>query len=160
MKMKMKLICMVLIAVFSLSINSCKKSTNSSEMALEKNLIKSAEKYASLMDKRSHRTGNFTIEDINRNGDFLRISVNGGCKEEDFITVWDGQIAFSYPGQVNLVLYNDSLANCSSQNKFNIQINLRKILNGHEPKDFIFNVANGSLKQGKSLYPNGSVSTK
>lgn len=158
--MKMKLIYVALCAVFGLAITSCKKSENNSEKALDKNVIKSAEKYAALMGKRTSGTGSFTIEDIKRNGDVLTITVKGGCKEEDFNVVWDGIITFSYPGQINLVLNNDSQSDCSLDSKFTININLRKILDKHDPKDFIINVANGSAKQDKSLNPNGTVSTK
>ncbi len=160
MKMKKSLIYVVLVAVFGLTFTSCEKSETNSETALDKNIIKSAGQYAALIDKRSDGAGKFTIEDMTRNGDVLTISVKGGCKEEDFNVVWDGLIAFSYPGQINLVLNNDSQSDCGLENKFNIKINLRKILEKHDPKDFIVNVANGSAKQDKSLDPNGTVSTK
>lgn len=158
--MKMNLICVGLMVVFGLAIASCKKSESNSEKALDKNIIKSAEKYAALMGKRTSGTGSFTIEDIERNSDVITISVKGGCKEEDFNVVWDGVITFSYPGQVNLVLNNDSQSDCGLESKFNINVNLRKILDKHDPKDFIINVANGSTKQDKSITPSGSVSTK
>lgn len=158
--MKTNLICVILVASLGCLLWSCKKTENNSETALDRNLIKSADKYAALMDKRTDGPSNFTIEDIKRNADILTISVKGGCKEDDFTIVWDGTIAFSNPGQVNLVLNNDSQSDCGLENQFNIKVNLNKILDKHDPKDLMFNVANGSVKQDKSLNPNGSVTSK
>jgi hypothetical protein len=159
-KMKTNLICVILMASLGCLLWSCKKTENNPEAVLDKNLLKSPEKYAALMEKRTDGPGSFTIEDIKRNGDVLTISVKGGCKEEDFNIVWDGSIAFSSPGQVNLVLNNTSESDCGLDNQFSIKVNLSKIVEKHDPEDFIFNVANGSMKQDKSLNPNGSVTSK
>jgi hypothetical protein len=158
--MKINFIYVVLVALLGFSVSSCKKTENNPELTLDKNLIKSAEKYAALIEKRTDGPGSFTIEDIKRNGDVLTISIKGGCKEEDFNVVWDGSIAFSDPGQVNLVLNNTSESDCGLENQLNIKVNLSKILDKHDPKNFMFNVANGSVKQDKSLNPNGSVTSK
>lgn len=139
---------------------SCKKAEKKNELTLDKNLIKSPDKYAVLLENRTGGPGSFTIEDIKRNGDVLTISVKGGCKEEDFNIVWDGAIAFSYPGQVNLLLNNTSESDCGLAHQLAVQVNLSKILNHQNPASFIFNVANGSIKQDKSLNPNGSVVSK
>jgi len=169
MKMKkIKLFSVVLVAFIGFLLTSCEKSDNTSETALDKisettldkNLLKSAKKYTELVEERKTGPGGFVIEDIKRNANILTIKVKGGCKEEDFHIVWDGLIFFSYPGQINLVLYNDALGECEMENKFNITVNLSKIVENQNPKDFIFNVANGSVKQDMSLNINGSISNK
>lgn len=158
--MKINLLSLMLVTMLGLLFLSCKKSEKNTEMDLDKNLIVSAEKYAKLMSSRTEETGSFTIEDVSRNGDILTISVKGGCTEEKFQMVWNGQILLSYPGQVHLVLHYNDEASCGTEHRFNIKINLKKILGKHDPKDHIFHVANGSLKQDKSLNPDGSVSSR
>lgn len=160
MRMKTNLTSFILVASLVCLLWSCKKTENSPEVTLDKNLLKSAEKYAALMEERPDGPGSFTIEDIKRNDNILTISVTGGCKEDDFIIVWDGSIAFSNPGQVNLLLNNTSDSDCGVENQFSIKVNLNTILDSHDPKNLMFNVANGSMKQDKSLNPNGSVTSK
>lgn len=158
--MKTKLIYLVLTAFLGLSLASCKKSENNPELVLDHNLLKSADKYATLAAKRQAGPGEFTIEHIARTGNVLVISVKGGCKEEDFQAIWDGVILFSSPGQVNLLLLNKSDQACEAENQFDIKINLNSILGKQDPKDFIYNVSNGSMKQDFSLNINGTVSQK
>lgn len=157
--MKTKLFVMLLITTAGL-LFSCEKSEKSQDETLDVNLIKSPDKFAELMEKRTNESGTFTIEDIKRNADILTISVKGGCKAEDFRVVWDGVILLSYPGQIRLLLNNEATDGCANENKFSISVNLSKILGNRDPKDFVFHVANGSVKQDKSLNPNGTVSTK
>lgn len=158
--MKINLLSLTLVTILALLCSSCKKSEKNTETALDKNLIVSAEKYAKLLADRTEGTGSFTIEDVNRNEEILTISVKGGCSEENFQLVWNGQILLSYPGQIHLVLHHNAEADCDTQRQFNIKVNLRKILGKHDPKDYVIHVANGSLKQDKSLNPDGSVSSR
>lgn len=158
--MKTNLIYVAFTLLFCFAITSCEKSDSDPETVLESNLLRSAGKYAELVEKRSGGKDDFNIEDIKRNGNMLNITVKGGCNQDDFHTVWDGSIMFSSPGQINLVLYNKSLEDCGLEKQFNINVNLSKIVGKYDPKDFIFNVANGSKKQDKSLNPNGSITIK
>lgn len=157
--MKTKLLSIILMATMGLSLSCKKKSDESAETVLDKNLIKNAQKFTDLLGGRSNDQGTFTIQHIERNADMMTITVKGGCKEEDFQIVWDGLVMLSHPAQVRLVLHNTSATTCEMQNEYNIKVNLRKIIGEHDPKDFIFHVANGSVKQDKSLNPNGSVSS-
>ncbi|MBB5438936.1 hypothetical protein HDC92_002620 [Pedobacter sp. AK017] len=157
--MKINLRYIILIAAIAITCFSCKKSSEDAEMTLDKNLLKSAEKYAALVEQRTDGEGKFTIENIHRNGDILTLNVKGGCTEEDFQVIWDGVILLSYPGQIKLVLNNDNAGNCAPDTPLSIEVNLRKILGKQDPKDFIFHVANGSVKQNKSLNPDGTVSS-
>lgn len=149
------LVCLLILSL----VYSCKKP-ESSEIILDKNLIKSTGKYAELVGKRNDKNGSFSIEHIERNADILTISVKGGCKQDDFQVVWDGLTLLSYPAQIKLVLHNNGISDCEAENQFNITVNLTKIIGEHDPKDFVFHVANGSIQQDKSLNPDGSVSSK
>lgn len=156
--MKTNLIYTAFALLFCFAITSCEKSDNNPETVLENNLLRSAEKYAELVEKRND--GDFNIEDIKRNGNMLTITVKGGCNQDDFHVVWDGSIMFSSPGQINLVLNNKSQEDCGLEKQFDINVDLSKVVGKYDAKDFIFNVANGSKKQDKSLNPNGSVTIK
>lgn len=155
--LKAKLIYCVLLALLGLAVSSCKKSTNSADVTLDGNLLKSAHKYQALISEREATQIAFDIENLSRSGNMLTIIVKGGCKEEDFNVVWDGSIMFSSPGQINLVLYNDAAENCDAQNQWNIKVDLAKILGNHNPQNFIINVANGSKKEDVSLGTNSAV---
>lgn len=144
--------------LFCFAITSCEKSDSNPETVLENNLLRSAEKYAELVEKRND--GDFNIEDIKRNGNMLTITVKGGCNQDDFHVVWDGSIMFSSPGQINLVLNNKSQEDCGLEKQFDINVDPSKVVGKYDAKDFLFNVANGSKKQDKSLNPNGSVTIK
>ena len=156
--MKTNLIYAAFALLFCFAITSCEKSDNNPETVLENNLLRSAEKYAELVEKRND--GDFNIEDIKRNGNMLTIKVKGGCNQDDFHVVWDGSIMFSNPGQINLVLNNKSQENCGLEKQFDINVDLSNVVGKYDAKDFIFNVANGSKKQDKSLNPNGSITVK
>jgi len=156
--MKTNLIYAALALLFCFAITSCEKSDSNPETVLENNLLRSAEKYAELVEKRND--GDFNIEDIKRNGNMLTITVKGGCNQDDFHVVWDGSIMFSSPGQINLVLNNKSQEDCGLEKQFDINVDLSKVVGKYDAKDFLFNVANGSKKQDKSLNPNGSVTIK
>ncbi|OCK53039.1 hypothetical protein BA768_00335 [Chryseobacterium sp. CBo1] len=156
--MKTNLIYVAFALLFCFAITSCEKSDNNPETVLENNLLRSAEKYAELVEKRND--GDFNIEDIKRNGNMLTIKVKGGCNQDDFHVVWDGSIMFSNPGQINLVLNNKSQEDCGLEKQFDINVDLSKVVGKYDAKDFIFNVANGSKKQDKSLNPNGSITVK
>lgn len=156
--MKTNLIYAAFALLFCFAITSCEKSDNNPETVLENNLLRSAEKYAELVEKRND--GDFNIEDIKRNGNMLTITVKGGCDQDDFHVVWDGSIMYSNPGQINLVLNNKSQEDCGLEKQFDINVNLSKVVGKYDAKDFIFNVANGSKKQDKSLNPNGSITVK
>lgn len=156
--MKTNLIYAAFALLFCFAITSCEKSDNNPETVLENNLLRSAEKYAELVEKRND--GDFNIEDIKRNGNMLTITVKGGCNQDDFHVVWDGSIMFSSPGQINLVLNNKSQEECGLEKQFDINVDLGKVVGKYDAKEFIFSIANGSKKQDKSLNPNGSVTIK
>ncbi|WP_144281972.1 hypothetical protein [Chryseobacterium echinoideorum] len=158
--MKTNLIYVAFALLFCFAFISCEKSDSNPEAVLENNLLKSADKYAALVQTRNSGAGNFSIENIKREANMLTITVKGGCKQDDFHIIWDGSIMFSSLGQINLVLYNKSEQDCGTEKQFDININLSKVIGKYDPKDFIFNVANGSKKQDKSLNPNGSITTK
>ncbi|MDP3468835.1 MAG: hypothetical protein Q8S11_10910 [Daejeonella sp.] len=154
----------LLLSVYTvISLASCEKSeiNDKIDKALEVNLLKSAVKYNDVLAKRESGTDqSFSIEGLKREGDVLKISVKGGCSSDAFKIIWDGYIMFSYPGQVRLLLNHESKnSGCSTTDNFVVVVNLTKILGTHNPSGFIFHIANGSIKQDKSLNPNGVVSS-
>lgn len=158
--MKTNLIYSLFALIFCFAITSCEKSDNNLDAVLENNLLKSADEYSKLIKERNGGDGSFTIESITRNGNMLTVTVKGGCNQDDFHVVWDGSIMFSNPGQINLVLYNRAEEVCGTEKQFDVNVNLSKIVGKYDAEDFIFNIANGSKKQDKSLNRNGSVTTK
>jgi hypothetical protein len=151
----------ILLAVVLLTIvYSCKKSSTDEELILDKNLLKSERKYERMLTARENGPATFEIIDITRNGDMLTIAVKGGCMEHDFQVVWDGEILLSYPAQINLVIHNSSPTTCGTDKEFNVQVDIRKIIEKPDPKGYVFHVANGSVKRDKTLNPDGSVSSK
>ena len=158
-KLKQFLMTMMLTLGFLTLLNSCKKSSESQEVVLDKNLLKSEKKYKSLLDERDNGKPIFEIKDIKRIDDKLHITVKGGCKAEDFQIVWDGEILLSYPAQVNLLIFNSSATTCGTDKEFNVEVNLKKMIEKPDSNGYVFHVANGSIKRDKSLNPDGSVSS-
>ncbi len=159
---KLTLLLISFLPAFALS--SCKKSEMDNKagqvQVLEKNLLKSPDKYAELLSKReSGDSPAFRIIDINREGAILKIRIKGGCSEDSFKITWDGLILESYPAQVRLILNHEAATGCSPSNEFLVTVNLTKIIGAHDPKDFVFHIANGSVKEDKTLDPNGTVTT-
>lgn len=149
--------------VTAISLASCEKSevNHKIDEALDVNLLKSAVKYQDVLAKRESGTDQyFSIEGVKRESDVLKISVKGGCSSDAFKIIWDGHIMLSYPGRIRLILNHESKnSGCSTTENFVIVVNLTKILGTHNPSDFTFHIANGSIKQDKSLNPNGIVSS-
>ncbi|PST82720.1 hypothetical protein C7T94_08680 [Pedobacter yulinensis] len=139
---------------------SCKKPLDEQEVQLSENLLKSQKKYSKLTGSRTESGGTFDLTDIQREGNLLNIAVKGGCNAADFEVVWDGHILLSYPAQVKLVVHNRATETCGTDRTFNIQIDLSKIIENPDPKDYVFHVANGSVKRDKSLNPDGSVTSR
>ena len=149
---------MLIISISALNY-SCKKSPGDDELVLDKNLTKSAKKYQALVAGRDGQKGNFDITNVERTGDILTVTTRGGCSADDFSVVWNGEILLSYPAQVKLVIYKNSSTTCAPGTVVNVKIDLTKIMTDPNGKDFIFHVANGSIKEDKSLNPDGSISS-
>lgn len=163
-QLSIRSIAFLILSVFTaISLASCEKSDDNHKIdeALEVNLLKSAVKYNDVLAKRESGVDQtFSIEGVKREGDVLKISVKGGCSADSFKIIWDGHIMFSYPGQIRLLLNHESNSiDCSTTDNYVIAVNLTKILGTHNPSDFIFHIANGSIKEDKSLNPNGVVSS-
>lgn len=159
-QMKMQVFYWVFVILSVLSAASCNKSNNQPGEELTDNLLKSAEKYAALVEERHSAGGAFDIDTITRFGNKLTIAIKGGCTESDFKLVWDGAIMLSNPGQVNLVLYNDDQETCGGDKKYYVDVDLSKVLGAHDPGSLIVHVANASKRQDLSLHPNGNVTWK
>jgi len=160
--MKSKIIiCLLFIGFAALFLfSSCRKEETAvlQSKVLEKNLLKSGSKYSEALSQRGSGEVIFSIEDIKREGDSMKINVKGGCSSDDYLVIWDGVILESYPMQIRLVLVNESgNTSCDASNKYTLKVNLAKLIGKQKPEDYIIHVANGSVKEDKSLNPDGSV---
>ncbi len=131
--------------------------------ALDGKIVKSASAYRRALEAREQGgQEGFIIEAVKREGGLMRVQVKGGCSEESFKVVWDGAIAESHPAQVRLVLtHNPTGGACQTAGAFHLAIDLRKIVGeGARLEDYVFHLANGSLKQDAMLNPDGTVSNR
>lgn len=149
--------------LFALLVACEKKGEEQQDVLLDDNLLRSETAYQKVLNSR--QTGEnaaFAIQEVKRQDDSLFIRVLGGCSEESYKIIWNGAIAESHPGQVYLALTHEPAHDiCQPSAEFLLKINLRKIIGkAGSPEDFIFHLANGSLKQNKSLYPDGTVSSE
>lgn len=145
------------------SFSSCEKSQSENNGAfLDDNLLKNGSEFKKLL--RARDSGNripFAIQEIKRISDSLLIGVIGGCSEAAYRVIWDGIIAESHPAQIRLLLVHDPAGDiCDPSAAFLLRVDLNKIIGeAGDPEDFVFHLANGSVKQDKSLYPDGTVTT-
>ncbi|MFS8616409.1 MAG: hypothetical protein FWJ85_06265 [Solitalea sp.] len=145
------------------SLSSCeKRQEETSGKLLDDNLLKNGSEFRKLL--RSRDAGGripFAIQEIKRISDSLFIAVLGGCSENAYRIIWDGLIAESHPAQIRLLLVHDPAGDiCDPSAEFLLRVDLNKIIGeAGDPEDFIFHLANGSVKQDKSLYPDGTVAT-
>lgn len=143
---------------------SCEKGgEDGHDVILDDNLLKNESTYSEVLNARdAGENAPFAIQEVKRKGDSLLIHVLRGCSEDAYKIIWNGRIAESHPAQVHLVLTHEPAGDiCQTSSEFLLHIDLRKIIGENSsPEDFIFHVANGSVKQDKSLYPDGTVSTE
>lgn len=149
----------MLLALSILSSCEKEKTVPQADEVLEGNLLKSGSKYSEVLSKRGSSERAFSIEDIQRVGDVLKIHVKGGCSADEYSVIWDGAVMESYPMQIRLVVANESEeTDCGGPNVHVLNISLAGIIGKHSPEDYMVHVANGSAKEDKSLNPDGSVS--
>jgi hypothetical protein len=130
---------------------------------LDRNLTLSPAAFRQAMESREQSDGiTFTIEEVKRVGDELRIHVRGGCSEESFKVIWDGNVLKSFPMQVYLVLtHAQSGDNCQDAEDFFISIDLKRIVGPEaDLSHYIFHVANGSIVQDAVTGPDETISSE
>jgi len=155
---------LLLACTLAVLVSSCeKKESDRNDELLDGNILKSESAYKNALSTRGTNNGEvFTIEEIKREGSSLTIRVLGGCSEESYRIIWNGLIAESHPAQVYLVLTHEPAGDiCQTSEELTVTADLRKIVGEAAGSgDYIFHVANGSIRQDKSLNPDGSVSSE
>ncbi len=130
---------------------------------LDKNLVRDTGGYRkAVTDRRGADGVEFSIAEVKREGQRLKVHVRGGCNETSFRFVWDGQVALSYPMQVYLVLTHQQAGEvCPAVEDHFLELDLAKLLGENaNPEEYIFHVFNGSQKQDATLNPNGASSIR
>ncbi|WP_257669728.1 hypothetical protein [Parapedobacter tibetensis] len=153
----------VLLLVLLAACNKIENPAIEDPQALDVNLLRSPKLFESALRERDNETTNiFHIENVNRKGDFLVISLKGGSEAADFKVIWDGQIQLSYPATLRLVIvYEGEEAAFDPDAKLNVKVDLRKIAPDYtDAEQFMFHVLNGSIVAKTVLNPNGTSSNE
>lgn len=159
MKLQVRLLFLALLGAFVMV--ACNRNNN---VAPEKEdgfqLQTNSEEYTKLVNARTEYKGTpFEIKSVTRDGDILKISVEGGCLESDYKIVWDGILMESYPEQARLVVYHEQTQNvqCLVIGKFTLEVDMKKLFGR---TGVIVHVANGSQVKDVTINPDGSVTDK
>lgn len=118
------------------------------------------QEYYRIVSARSMYSGTtFEITKVTRDGNLLKIDVEGGCNEANYKIVWSGIALMSYPMQTGIVLsYEDKPGEtCTDSKKFTLEVDMLKLFGTTE---MIVHVANGSKVKDISVDPDGSVSNR
>jgi hypothetical protein len=148
------------------ALASCTQEQNTDpedEKQLDANLVLSPAAYTNaLTERHGDDDVTFKINNVRRKESTLYVAVEGGCSEDSFKFIWDGTIAESYPMQIHMVLVHDSAeAPCPAINQYELKLDLTKLLEANTRwEDYVFHVANGSVRQDTSLNPDGSITNR
>jgi hypothetical protein len=161
----------VRVLFFGLLLTGLSFSCNKSELNPSPNSkakIKADEiYYKSLMSSRTTYKGeSFEILDVKREGQILKITVEGPCDENGYEVVWDGIInfiepTFSVPMTVNLAVAYKAVSQiqCLAIMKHTIELDLVKVVGEKEyRKDMNVKVSNASKVDDKLVDSKGTVS--
>lgn len=134
-------------------LGACENKQIEKEPASE--LIKASIKsdkseYTSLLQGRENYEGEiFELKNVKREGNLLRIFVEGPCDTEGYSVIWDGTINYSEPAIANLAVgYNaKSQVQCLAIMAYTIEVDLQKTFGNGYRENLIVNVINASKKQ-------------
>lgn len=118
------------------------------------------QEYNKILSARSTYSGTtFEITKVTREGDVMKIDVEGGCDQANYKIVWNGIALLSYPMQTGIVVnYEDTPGEtCTDKKKFTLEVDMLKLFG---TTDIIVHVANGSKVKDISVDPDGSVSNR
>ena len=118
------------------------------------------QEYHKIINARSTYSGTtFEITKVTREGNLMKIDVEGGCDEANYKIVWSGIALMSYPMQTGIVVnYEDKPGEiCTDKKKFTLEVDMLKLFG---TTDIILHVANGSKVKDISVDPDGAVSDR
>ena len=112
------------------------KGENNVKLQIDAELFNQVEKKR-VSGKGSEESDDFTIKNVVREGDMLKIDVQyvGGCKDHAFDILWNGGIMESSPCQVNLIVSHDAKGDdCLEPVNETLEINLKNLY-GNDSSD-------------------------
>jgi hypothetical protein len=123
-----------------------------------------AEEFARLLAAREQHEGpTFEIKDLKRDGNILKITVEGPGSVASYKVVWDGVLLESYPAQARIVLAYSRTGEIQHEAilTHELTIDLKELFGPNiDPADVTVHVSNGSQPIDTTIDPNGSVSNK
>ncbi|MEO6283197.1 MAG: hypothetical protein ABIN80_23980 [Dyadobacter sp.] len=130
----------------------------------ELQLQTNAEEFARLLAAREKHEGpTFEIKNLKREGNVLKIIVEGPGSVASYKVVWDGVLLESYPAQARIVLAYSQTGEVEHTAilTHELTVDLKELFGPNiDPKDVTVNVSNGSQPIDTAIDPNGSVSNK
>jgi hypothetical protein len=123
-----------------------------------------AEEFARLLAAREKHEGpTFEIKDLKREGNILKITVEGPGSVASYKVVWDGVLFESYPAMARIVVAYTRTGEVQHEAimTHELTIDLKELFGPNiDPADVTVNVSNGSQPIDTAIDPNGSVSNK
>ncbi|WAC14114.1 hypothetical protein [Dyadobacter pollutisoli] len=123
-----------------------------------------AEEFARLIAAREKHEGSiFEIKALKREGNILKVTVEGPGGVDNYKVVWSGILLESYPMQTGIVVAYSRLGEVQHEAimTHELTIDLQELFGPNiDPKDVTVNVSNGSQPIDSSIDPNGTVSSK
>lgn len=157
MKFQIRLVLVtMLLSVLAFSCSQDNQITPASKSKLQTN----EEEYNKIINARATYSGTtFEITKVTREGDLMKIDVQGGCNEANYKIVWSGIALMSFPMQTGIVVNYESTPGetCTANNKYTLEVDMLKLFG---TTDIIVHVANGSKVKDISVDPDGSVSNR
>jgi hypothetical protein len=157
--MKFQIRLLLVTMLFSVLAFSCSQD-NKIEPDKNSKLQTNKQEYDKILTARSTYSGTtFEITKVTREGNLMKIDVEGGCNEANYKIVWDGIALLSFPMQAAIVVsYEDTPGEtCTDPKKFTLEVDILKLFG---TTDVIVHVANGSKVKDISVDPDGSVSNR
>lgn len=158
MKFQIRLVLVTML--LSVLAFSCSQDNQITPTDKNSKLQTNEQEYNRILNARTTYSGTtFEITKVTRDGNLLKIDVEGGCNEANYKIVWSGIALMSYPMQTGIVLnYEDKPGEtCTDSKKFTLEVDMLKLFG---TTDIIVHVANGSKVKDVSVDPDGSVSDR
>lgn len=158
-----KCLAFVFLSVMAISFSCNREDKVAPEPENDPLVQTSGDEYRKIMGTRETFGGaSFEIPKVTREGNILKIEVNGGNGIENYKVVWDGQLLESYPMQANLVVgyeMPDGITDAMIHN-YTLEVDLQKLFgSAANASDVVVQVSNGSKKQDTVIDPDGSTSS-
>jgi hypothetical protein len=157
----------VLVLLYCLLLMACKTNEPIPDDSVENQriwILSDFEKYEKLMKGRAKYEGGATFEitDLQRKGNMLKISVEGGCLADEYKAYCDGKIELTEPVTANIVLNLEPTKglNCITVFKGIVEIDMLKLIGKEYDPNLRVKVSNSTKVVDKIIDKNGMVTTK